>query len=115
MKPPSYSQINTVNEIPKQKFAVTAVQLYCPSRCTYDIVVSIILWVIFFCCSLRAQFAVEGAPINMLHGSSTEEQAQKEIEYFFPMEQTVAVIKPDAYQTKGLWFQKLLYDFEVFS
>ena len=28
----------------------------------------------------------------MLHGSSTEEQAQKEIEYFFPMEQTVAVI-----------------------
>ena len=37
----------------------------------------------------------------MLHGSSTEEQAQKEIEYFFPMEQTVAVIKPDAYQTKG--------------
>ena len=37
----------------------------------------------------------------MLHGSSTEDQAQKEIEYFFPMEQTVAVIKPDAYQTKG--------------
>ena len=51
--------------------------------------------------SLRAQFAVEGTPINMLHGSSTEEQAQKEIEYFFPMEQTVAVIKPDGYQTKS--------------
>jgi len=37
----------------------------------------------------------------MLHGSDSEEQAQKEIEYFFPMEQTIAVIKPDAYGTKG--------------
>ena len=44
---------------------------------------------------------MEGASINMLHGSDSEEQAQKEIEYFFPMEQTIAVIKPDAYGTKG--------------
>ena len=36
-----------------------------------------------------------------MHGSDSEEQAQKEIEYFFPMEQTIAVIKPDAYGTKG--------------
>ena len=51
--------------------------------------------------SLRAQFSVEGAEVNMLHGSDSEESAQKEIEYFFPMEQTVAMIKPDAFGTKG--------------
>ena len=51
--------------------------------------------------SLRAQFAVEDVPVNPLHGSDTKENAEKEIEYFFPMQQTVAVIKPDAYQTKG--------------
>ena len=51
--------------------------------------------------SLRAQFSVEGASINMLHGSDSEQAAKKEIEYFFPVEQTVAVIKPDAYGTKG--------------
>ena len=52
--------------------------------------------------SLRAQFAEEGAAINMLHGSDSEETAQKEIEYFFPMEQTLAAIKPDAFGTKGI-------------
>ena len=58
-------------------------------------------WNLFLYFSLRAQFVEEGASINMLHGSDSEEQAQKEIEYFFPMEQTIAVIKPDAYGTKG--------------
>ncbi|XP_052234802.1 thioredoxin domain-containing protein 6-like isoform X19 [Dreissena polymorpha] len=57
--------------------------------------------------SLRAQFAVEGAQINMLHGSSTEEEAKKEIEYFFPVEQTVAVIKPDAIGTKDEIIEKI--------
>ena len=52
--------------------------------------------------SLRAQFAVEGSKINPLHGSDTVESAEKELEFFFPMQQTVAVIKPDAYQTKGM-------------
>jgi len=50
---------------------------------------------------LRAQFAVDGVTINQLHGSDTDEQADKEILYFFPIEQTVALIKPDAYENKG--------------
>lgn len=51
--------------------------------------------------SLRAKFALEDSKINMLHGSDSEETAKKELEFFFPMEQTVAVIKPDAVGTKG--------------
>lgn len=51
--------------------------------------------------SLRAKFALEETKINMLHGSDSEETAKKELEFFFPMEQTVAVIKPDAVGTKG--------------
>ena len=39
--------------------------------------------------------------INPLHGSDSEEAAQREINFFFPMQQTVAVIKPDASGTKG--------------
>uniref|UniRef100_A0A8W8L7M3 Nucleoside diphosphate kinase-like domain-containing protein n=1 Tax=Magallana gigas TaxID=29159 RepID=A0A8W8L7M3_MAGGI len=50
--------------------------------------------------SLRAKFALEETKINMLHGSDSEETAKKELEFFFPMEQTVAVIKPDAVGTK---------------
>ena len=51
--------------------------------------------------SLRAQFSVEDVSINQLHGSDSAESAEKELEFFFPMQQTVAAIKPDAYQTKG--------------
>jgi len=39
--------------------------------------------------------------INQLHGSDSEEHAEKEILYFFPVQQTVALIKPDAYENKG--------------
>ncbi|XP_015274697.1 PREDICTED: thioredoxin domain-containing protein 3 [Gekko japonicus] len=46
--------------------------------------------------SLRAEFAIDSAPINQLHGSSSAEQAQKELEFFFPVEHTFAVIKPSA-------------------
>ncbi|XP_077997128.1 thioredoxin domain-containing protein 6-like isoform X3 [Glandiceps talaboti] len=46
--------------------------------------------------SLRAQFSVEGVPVNTLHGSDSPEEAEKEINYFFPLQQTLAVIKPDA-------------------
>ena len=49
--------------------------------------------------SLRAQFAVDDA-INSLHGSDSEDTAKKELQFFFPMEQTVAAIKPDAEGTK---------------
>ncbi|CAF0729697.1 unnamed protein product [Brachionus calyciflorus] len=44
--------------------------------------------------TLRNEFDVEGSPINSLHGPSTPEQAQKELEAFFPIEQTVAILKP---------------------
>lgn len=46
--------------------------------------------------SLRAQFAVENEPINQLHGSASHEEAQREINFFFPQQKTLAVIKPDA-------------------
>nr|XP_021334265.1 thioredoxin domain-containing protein 6 isoform X3 [Danio rerio] len=45
--------------------------------------------------SLRAQFSVENSSINQLHGSSSSEEAEKEISFFFPPEDTLAVIKPD--------------------
>ncbi|NXS21393.1 TXND3 protein, partial [Mystacornis crossleyi] len=44
--------------------------------------------------SLRARYAIENIPINQLHGSSTFQL--KELEFFFPEEQTFALIKPDA-------------------
>lgn len=46
--------------------------------------------------SLRAQFAVENEPINQLHGSASDEEAEREISFFFPKQKTLAVIKPDA-------------------
>ncbi|XP_054846890.1 thioredoxin domain-containing protein 3 [Eublepharis macularius] len=46
--------------------------------------------------SLRAEFAVENAPINQLHGSSSASKAAAELEFFFPVEHTLAVIKPSA-------------------
>ncbi|KAK6483249.1 thioredoxin domain-containing protein 6 isoform X1 [Huso huso] len=45
--------------------------------------------------SFRAQFAAESVPINQLHGSATSEEAARELSFFFPKEQTLAVIKPD--------------------
>ncbi|XP_067686636.1 thioredoxin domain-containing protein 6-like isoform X7 [Haliotis asinina] len=50
--------------------------------------------------SLRAQFSIDESSINQLHGSDSPETAEKEIQKFFPMEQTVAAIKPDAFSTK---------------
>ena len=52
--------------------------------------------------SLRSQYSVEDVEINPLHGSSDPEEACKEVEYFFPTEQTVAVIKPNALSDKGV-------------
>lgn len=49
---------------------------------------------------LRAQFASMDN-INALHGSSSEDEASKELGFFFPKEQTVAVIKPNAMENKG--------------
>ncbi|BFZ22067.1 hypothetical protein BsWGS_25104 [Bradybaena similaris] len=49
--------------------------------------------------SLRAQFPGTGG-WNQIHGSDSEETAKAEIAYFFPMEQTFAVIKPHAMNVK---------------
>ncbi|KAM8934117.1 thioredoxin domain-containing protein 6 [Pelodytes ibericus] len=46
--------------------------------------------------SLRARFSPREGEINQLHGSSTAEEAEKEINFFFPVEHTLATIKPDA-------------------
>ncbi len=52
---------------------------------------------------MRAQFSVEGSEFNQLHGTAVPEEAEKEIEFFFPVEKTVAVIKPGALNEKGLF------------
>ena len=52
--------------------------------------------------SLRAQFSIEGIEMNQIHGADTVENAEKEMDFFFPVEKTVAVIKPDAYENRGL-------------
>ncbi|XP_070186058.1 thioredoxin domain-containing protein 6-like isoform X20 [Littorina saxatilis] len=57
--------------------------------------------------SLRAQFALDENPLNQLHGSDSPETAKVEIDYFFPVEQTVAMIKPDAYGTKDAIIEKI--------
>ena len=44
---------------------------------------------------------MEDAPFNQLHGSSSVEDASKEVEYFFPKEHTLGVIKPNAISEKG--------------
>ncbi|XP_029442936.1 thioredoxin domain-containing protein 3-like [Rhinatrema bivittatum] len=48
--------------------------------------------------SLRAEFAMDDAPINQLHGSSSLHRAMEELEFFFPVQQTFAIIKPDAFK-----------------
>lgn len=48
---------------------------------------------------MRATFSTDGL-INGLHGSSTDEEVVDELNYFFPAEQTVAVIKPDSMDQK---------------
>uniref|UniRef100_A0A8C5WIS4 Nucleoside diphosphate kinase-like domain-containing protein n=1 Tax=Leptobrachium leishanense TaxID=445787 RepID=A0A8C5WIS4_9ANUR len=46
--------------------------------------------------SLRARFPPKESEINQLHGSSSPEEAEQEINFFFPVEHTLAAIKPDA-------------------
>ncbi|XP_075034690.1 thioredoxin domain-containing protein 6 [Mixophyes fleayi] len=46
--------------------------------------------------SLRAQFTPQESAINQIHGSSSTDEAEKEIQFFFPVEHTLAAIKPDA-------------------
>ncbi|XP_077071950.1 thioredoxin domain-containing protein 6 isoform X2 [Siphateles boraxobius] len=44
--------------------------------------------------SLRAQFSDVNSSINQLHGSRSSDEAEMEIGFFFPPEDTLAVIKP---------------------
>ncbi|XP_046316603.1 thioredoxin domain-containing protein 3 [Marmota monax] len=44
--------------------------------------------------SLCARFAMDGLPFNQLYGSDSSEIAQRDIEYFFPLQSTLALIKP---------------------
>uniref|UniRef100_A0A8C4KGA7 Nucleoside diphosphate kinase-like domain-containing protein n=1 Tax=Dromaius novaehollandiae TaxID=8790 RepID=A0A8C4KGA7_DRONO len=46
--------------------------------------------------SLRAEYAVDSIPLDQLHGSSSPDDAQKELQFFFPQEHTLALIKPAA-------------------
>ncbi|XP_025040953.1 thioredoxin domain-containing protein 3 isoform X2 [Pelodiscus sinensis] len=46
--------------------------------------------------SLRSEYAVDNVPLNQLHGSISPGEAEKELEFFFPVEHTLAVIKPTA-------------------
>ncbi|TGZ74876.1 hypothetical protein CRM22_000704 [Opisthorchis felineus] len=57
--------------------------------------------------SLRAQYFSEdkedmavGKSINLIHGSASVEEAQHDIERFFPVERTLAAVKPDAYANR---------------
>uniref|UniRef100_A0A3P9IR45 Nucleoside diphosphate kinase B n=1 Tax=Oryzias latipes TaxID=8090 RepID=A0A3P9IR45_ORYLA len=45
---------------------------------------------------LRAQFPVENEPISHIHGSENQEAAEREISFFFPKQNTLAVIKHEA-------------------
>nr|XP_033801216.1 thioredoxin domain-containing protein 6 [Geotrypetes seraphini] len=46
--------------------------------------------------SLRAEFSPKESEINQFHGSLSEEEAERELSFFFPVEYTLATIKPDA-------------------
>lgn len=52
--------------------------------------------------SLCAQFATGNFPINQFYGSSSRAVAEKEIEYFFPPQSTLALIKPHVTQEQRL-------------
>ncbi|CAB3983118.1 thioredoxin domain-containing 3 homolog isoform X4 [Paramuricea clavata] len=51
--------------------------------------------------SLRAQFHVDESDMNPLHGSDSHSAARREIEKIFPVETTVAVIKPETAEESG--------------
>lgn len=57
--------------------------------------------------SLRATFSKEGAQINPLHGSASSEEVEKDMKFFFPVEHTLAVIKPSAMTEKDNIMSKI--------
>ena len=55
---------------------------------------------------MRALFTSSNG-VNQLHGSDSEGGAKKDFEFFFPMQQTVAVVKPSAINEKGKFYHNL--------
>lgn len=45
---------------------------------------------------------VEDSDFNAAHGADSLETAERELHFFFPKEQTVALIKPNALSEKGM-------------
>jgi len=58
--------------------------------------------------SLRAQFFRDDIKINLLHGSDSDETAELELKYFFPIEQTMVAIKPDGLENEEEIINKIL-------
>ncbi|CAI7994440.1 Thioredoxin domain-containing protein 3 homolog [Geodia barretti] len=56
---------------------------------------------------LRSMFSEEDAAHNPLHGSATLEEAEKELQYFFPKEKTLAIIKPNAIDSRVAIIEKI--------
>ncbi|XP_044945577.1 thioredoxin domain-containing protein 3 isoform X2 [Mustela putorius furo] len=65
--------------------------------------------------SLCARFAMEGLPINQLYGSDSLEAAEREIQYFFPPQSTLALLKPHLTQEQREEILKLIREagFEI--
>lgn len=61
--------------------------------------------------TFRNEFDVLSSGVNPIHGASTVEQAEREITMFFPVEQTVAVIKPGLSSDKKSKFYLFLIFF----
>uniref|UniRef100_H0VGR8 NME/NM23 family member 8 n=1 Tax=Cavia porcellus TaxID=10141 RepID=H0VGR8_CAVPO len=60
--------------------------------------------------SLCAQFAMGSLPINQLYGSDSTEAAERDIQYFFPPEDTFALIKPHVTHEQRGEILKLIKD-----
>ncbi|GAB1602351.1 thioredoxin domain-containing protein 3 homolog [Argonauta hians] len=56
---------------------------------------------------LRAKCMVPEIDLNLIHGSQNIEQAENEISFFFPEEENIVVIKPDAMDTQDEICEKI--------
>ncbi|XP_047418435.1 thioredoxin domain-containing protein 3 [Sciurus carolinensis] len=64
----------------------------------------------FYPDSLCAQFAMGRLPVNQLYGSDSKEIAEREIQYFFPPQNTLAVIKPHVTHEQREEIMKIIKD-----
>lgn len=58
---------------------------------------------------------MESLPINQLYGSDSLEAAEKEIRYFFPPQNTLALIKPHATHEQRGKYLKMKANVYIFS